>query len=331
MTRILLDAMGGDEGPIPNVRGALNAIAKHSDIEVILVGHREKLEELLQRERKAVERIEVVESQGVAGMGEGPVTALKRKRNCSIAKCWELLNSGAAHAIVSAGSTGAVVAASRRWMSNRRRVKRPAVAVSLPSRRGRIVLLDAGANPSARPEHLAQYAVMGDVYAREVLGVPRPRIGLLNVGTEGIKGNLLVRSSHQLIGQSRLGKRYVGYIEGHDVFEGRVDVVVCDGHVGNILLKASEGLSRIITEQVSASLLRTQGKRLAETTKMHLRQQFGCGGFGGAPLLGVGGTCVICHGASDHQSIGNALHLASSLSRCNLHRHIFDELSMAFA
>ncbi len=161
MTRIVLDAMGGDGGLVPNVTGALTAVVEHPELEVILVGHRGKIEELLAREGTSAHRIKVVGADGVAGMGERPIAALKKKRHCSIAMCWRLLKSGAADAVVSAGNTGAVVAASRHWMDDRRCVKRPAIAVSLPSRHGRILLLDAGANPSARPEHPPRVLVVG--------------------------------------------------------------------------------------------------------------------------------------------------------------------------
>src|SRR5579872_6718727 len=216
--RVALDAMGGDFVPDPNVEGAIAAVAENPDLQVALVGDPGLLEDKLSRSGYSGKAIEVLGSEGVAGMDEKPTEALLKKPKCSIAVCWKLMATKEVDAVVSAGSTGAVVAAGLRTRLFLKGVKRPGIAVPLPTLRGHSVLLDVGANPAARPEHLAQYAVMGAVYAREVLGIKDPSVGLMNIGSEDGKGNELVRDTHALLANQPVRSRYIGNVEGRGLY-----------------------------------------------------------------------------------------------------------------
>src|SRR5258708_15711957 len=249
--RIALDAMGGDFAPDPNVEGAIAAVAEIPERHILLVGERELLEDRLARAGYSGGANEVVPSEGVAGMDEKPTEALLKKPRCSIAVCWKLMAGKEVDAVVSAGSTGAVVAAGLRTRLFLKGVKRPGIAVALPTLRRHSVLLDVGANPAARPEHLAQYAVMGSVYAREVLGSKDPSIGLMNIGSEDGKGNDLVRESHALLAKLPSNSRYIGNVEGRGLYQGEADVLVCEGFVGNVVLKVSEGMAEMMLRKLS--------------------------------------------------------------------------------
>ena len=219
--RIALDAMGGDFAPDPNLHGALQAVAQFSDLEIALVGDPRLLESKLDEiggDHRG--RISIIESEGVVGMEEKPTVALRQKPNCSIVRCWQLMAQKDVDAVVSAGNTGAVVAAGLRTRLFLKGVKRPGIAVTMPNMKGSSVLMDVGANPAARPEHLFQYAVMGNIYAREILGVASPRIGLMNIGSEEGKGNDLYRETHQVLSGSALQSSYVGNVEGRGIFHG---------------------------------------------------------------------------------------------------------------
>src|SRR5258708_6915268 len=249
--RIALDAMGGDFAPDPNVEGAIAAVAEIPDLQVLLVGERDLLEERLARAGYSGGAIEVVPSEGVAGMDEKPTEALLKKPRCSIAVCWKLMAGQEVDAVVSAGSTGAVVAAGLRTRVVFKGGKRPRIAGALPALRGHSVLLDVGATPAARAEHLAQYAIMGAVYAREVLGIEDPSVGLMNIGSEDGKGNELVRESHALLAKLPASNRYIGNVEGRGLYQGEADVIVCEGFVGNVVLKVSEGMAEMMLRKVS--------------------------------------------------------------------------------
>jgi len=244
--RIALDAMGGDYAPGPNILGALEAVELNPGLEVLLVGDRVRLEAELVRTGPLPAAVRIVESDGWVGMDEKPTTALREKPNCSIARCWQLMAQGLADAVVSAGHTGAVVASGLRTRLFLKGVKRPGIAVRLPTLKGSCILVDVGANPEARPEHLAQYALMGFVYAQKMLGVASPRVGLMNIVSEEGKGTDLYRETHALLQQSVIRQHYVGNVEGRDVYHGDTDVIVCEGFVGNVILKVSEGMAEFL-------------------------------------------------------------------------------------
>ena len=332
--RIALDAMGGDFAPDPNVQGAIEAVAKSDHLHVSLVGDptilEQKLSDALQQHGEVdSSRLTIVEADGFVGMHEKPTVALRAKPNCSIARCWQLMASKEADAVVSAGNTGAVVAAGLRTRLFLRGVKRPGIAVTLPNLKGNSVMIDVGANPACRPEHLFQYAVMGSIYAREMLGIANPRIGLLNIGSEEGKGNELYRDSHQLLSNSRLKDSYVGNVEGRGVYQGEADVLICEGFTGNVVLKVSEGMAEFMMKTVAGALM---GALDAERDKaaqvLHqLSQKYRYQESGGAPLLGIDGSCIICHGSSDSDSVRNALKMALELQAHHINTQIVDQLA----
>lgn len=327
--RIALDAMGGDNGPAPNVEGAVAALQEHPELEVVLVGDQPLLESMLDSSGHSRDRLSIKESDGVVEMSEKPVEALRQKPNCSIAVCWKLMAAKSVDAVVSAGSTGAVVAAGLRTRLFLKGVKRPGIAVTLPTLKGRSILLDVGANPAARPEHLYQYAVMGAIYAQEILGIENPRLGLMNIGSEEGKGNELYRETHKLLSGSRLRDRYVGNVEGRGLYQGEADVLICEGFVGNVVLKVSEGMAdflfKVVPSEVIAHLDTEQDKAALAFETVGRRFQYN--EHGGAPLLGIDGVCTICHGSSDARAIRNALRGSTQFKNRNINGQIMSELA----
>ena len=327
--RIALDAMGGDQAPGVNVDGAVAALAADPDLSVSLVGDPEYLEPLLAEVDLDTARLCVVEAEDVVGMDEKPTAALRQKPNNSITVAWQLMAAKQVDAVVSAGNTGAVVAAGLRTRLFLPGVRRPGIAVTLPTMRGRAVLVDVGANPAARPEHLLQYAVMGSIYAREILGVESPSVGLINIGSEDTKGNDLYRDTHALLQQSLLAEHYVGNVEGRGLYQGEADVLVCEGFVGNVVLKVSEGMAEFLIQVLAEDVLgRLEAERdLALTTLEEVSRQYQYSEQGGAPLLGIDGVCIICHGSSDSRSIANALGIAGTLQSRQVNPQIVAELA----
>jgi len=327
--RIALDAMGGDFAPEPNIDGAIAAVKADPDLEVLLVGDRPRLDALLDKSGYSGERLVVTPADGWVGMEEKPTDALRKKPNCSIAVCWQLMASKNVDAVVSAGHTGAVVAAGLRTRLFLKNVKRPGIAVALPTMVGRSVLMDIGANPAARPEHLYQYGVMASIYAREFLRVPNPRVGLMNIGSEEGKGTDLYRETHTLLAGSKLKDRYVGNVEGRGLYLGEADVLVCEGFVGNVVLKVSEGIADFLIRAVAKELLEAldteKPKALAAFENLGNRYHYK--GTGGAPLLGIDGICMICHGSSDATSITNALKAATAIEHRHINAQIVDALA----
>jgi len=327
--RIALDAMGGDFAPGPNIVGAFEAIERIPDLEILLVGDRSALDKGISQVGAVPANVRIVESEGVVGMEEKPTLALREKPNCSIARCWQLMAAGEADAVVSAGNTGAVVAAGLRTRLFLKGVKRPGIAVRLPTVNGSCILVDVGANPAARPEHLVQYGLMGSVWAREMLGIESPRIGLMNIGSEEGKGTDLYRDTHAMLLNSRLHGTYVGNVEGRGVYHGEADVIICEGFVGNVVLKVSEGMAEFLLKTVGGALMTalTEERELAKQALHKLTEQFHYQESGGAPLLGIDGVCIICHGSSDHRSIRNALRMATEIDKHHINSRITDLLA----
>jgi len=327
--RIALDAMGGDAAPAINVDGAVIALAADPGLSVDLVGDPEFLEPLLAEADYETSRLRVVVAEDVVGMDEKPTEALRQKPNNSIAVAWQLMAAKEVDAVVSAGNTGAVVAAGLRTRLFLPGVRRPGIAVTLPTMRGRGVLVDVGANPAARPEHLLQYAVMGTVYAREILGVESPTVGLINIGSEDTKGNDLYRGTHALLQRSPLAEHYVGNVEGRGLYQGEADVLVCEGFVGNVVLKVSEGMAefliRVMAEDVLGQLENERDLALQKLKEVSRQYQYR--EQGGAPLLGIDGVCIICHGSSDSRSVANALGIAGTLQSRQVNSQIVAELA----
>lgn len=324
--RIALDAMGGDHAPGPIVAGAVQAVAAEPELHVVLVGDQAQVDPLLPREGR--DRLQIFHATQVIGMDEKPVEALRRKPDSSIKRCWELLAGGKVEGIVSAGNTGAMVAGGHFARRTLKHVLRPGIAAVLPTERGPCVLLDVGANVNARPEHLFQYGIMGAIYATHILQVSNPRIGLMNIGEEEAKGHDLARDSHMLFNNSKLRDSFVGNVEGRDIHKGAADVIVCDGFVGNVVLKYSEGVFEFLMKIVHTELLAplvTERER-AEQSWRELALRYDYSTYGGAPLLGIDGACIICHGASGERAIKNALLVAARYARSHLNEVIVAEL-----
>jgi glycerol-3-phosphate acyltransferase PlsX len=303
---IALDAMGGDNAPAEIVRGALLAAAE--GIAVSLVGRREQIDPLL-----GGTQLEVVEAREVVEMHEHPANAVRAKRDSSIVRAGELVAAGKAGAMVSAGNSGATLAAALFTLKRIAGVARPAIGASFPSESGQTFVLDVGANTDCKPEWLAQFALMGDVYAREMLAIARPRIALLSNGEESEKGSELVQAAHALI--AALPINFIGNIEGKDVFRGACDVVVTDGFTGNVALKVAEGVGEFLFASISRearkSLSGTVGGALLKPRLRPLRDRVDYRKTGGALLLGVAGEAVIAHGRSDAEATLNAIRVAA--------------------
>lgn len=329
--RIALDAMGGDFAPAPNIDGAIAALQADPDLEVILIGDQPQLDELVTRTEYSGERLTIMPAEGFVGMEEKPTDALRKKPNCSISVCWRLMAGREVDAVVSAGNTGAVVAAGLRTRLFLKGVKRPGIAVALPTLRGRSVLLDVGANPAARPEHLYQYAIMGALYARDMLGIETPSVGLMNIGSEDGKGNELYRETHALLNRTRVKDRYVGNVEGRGLYQGEADVLVCEGFVGNVVLKVSEGMAdfmlKTVAHEVMGKLNSEQGRAAEAFQEIGRRYQHN--EEGGAPLLGIDGICIIGHGSSDARAICNALRVATKFKDREINSQIVEQLAEA--
>lgn len=327
--RIALDAMGGDFAPAPNIDGAIAALQANPELEVFLVGPQPELESLLEQAAYSGARLKVIPADGFVGMDEKPTEALRKKPNCSIAVCWRMMAAREVDAVVSAGNTGAVVAAGLRTRLFLKGVKRPGIAVALPTLKGRSVLMDVGANPAARPEHLYQYGVMGAIYARDLLGVDAPKIGLINIGSEDGKGNELYRETHALLCQSRLSDRYVGNVEGRGLYQGEADVLICEGFVGNVVLKVSEGMADFLLRSVAGEVLQQLSSEhgIASKAFNDVAKRYQHNEEGGAPLLGIDGICIIGHGSSDARSISNALKVATKFKDRQINSQIVAELA----
>lgn len=311
--RIAVDAMGGDHAPARVIDGAL-AAARHSGVAVTLVGRRAAIDaELARHDDHASLDVSLVEAPDVIGMEESPAAALRRKPGASIRVAAELVQRGEAAAVVSAGHTGATVVAAHGVFGMLPGVDRPALAPAIPTRQGMAVLLDAGATVECRPQHLLQFGIMGAVYAEALLGLERPRVGLLSIGEEEGKGNELTREAYKLLKGAPIA--FTGNIEARDVFSGSADVIVCDGFTGNVALKLSEGLVETVEELLGAELASTfssqVGSLLSRRAFRRFRKRLDYSEYGGAPLLGVSGLVFVCHGRSSVKAIRNAIVAAS--------------------
>lgn len=312
MTRIVLDAMGGDHAPRATVAGAVDAA--RDGIAVTLVGVEEQVRAELARAAGPAGDIEVVHAPEVVAMGDHDARATLRRRDTSIAVGLQLVKEGAGHAFISAGNTGAVLAVSLVRLGRLAGVERPAIGVVLPTPQGVLLLLDGGANADARPGHLLQWAHLGATYMRTALGVAEPRVALLNIGEEDTKGSQLTVEAHGLLAAS--GLRFIGNVESRDLPRRPADVVVTDGFTGNVVLKLAEGMSAMLFEELreaaSQSLRARIGGLLIRPTARGMRDRLDYRVYGAAPLLGVEGSVFIGHGSSDARAIGNAIRTADA-------------------
>ena len=327
--RIAVDAMGGDDAPGVVVEGAIASLPGLNGHGVVLVGDSAQIGASARALGGLPPQLEVLHASQVVLMADKPVEALRRKPDSSIARCVDLVAKGQAAGLVSAGNTGAVVAHATLKLGLLEGVKRPGIAVDMPSLEGFTLVIDCGANVKCTPEHLYQYGVMASAFSKDVYGKPNPRVGLLNIGAEQTKGNKLVRQAGKLLEGSTLN--YIGYIEGRDVFTGAADVVVCEGFVGNVLLKVSEGLAdalmKMLKQAFQRTLRRRIGAKLCEYAFRELAARVDCREHGGAPLLGVNGNCVIAHGGSDSFAIANAIRCAAEAAAYHVNEHIIAGLT----
>jgi glycerol-3-phosphate acyltransferase PlsX len=315
--KIAVDAMGGDEAPQAIVRGSVEAAQEILEAggidEILLVGREEDIWAQLQRYKHFEDlRISVVNAEEIITFKDPPAQSVKTKKNSSIVVCARLVGDGEAQALVSAGNTGAVMAACLRYIGRLKNVLRPAIAAMIPNLIGFSILLDVGANVSCKPKHLQQFAIMGDVYARYVLEKVNPRVGLLNIGEERSKGNELTIQAFDLIKGSV--PNFVGNVEGRDIANGRVDVVVCDGFLGNVVLKFAESFSELVLKELKEELERNfflkAGSFMLTPAFKKFRRRVDYSEYGGAPLLGINGACIICHGSSPPKAIRNAIRIS---------------------
>ena len=327
--RIGVDAMGSDRAPAAEVKGALaSRMFLDRGDRVVLVGDEGAILKHLEGVDDWREHIEIRHAEEAIGMDEAPVEALRTKPNCSIAKLAQLHADGEVDACISAGNTGACVAAAQMRLRRLRGVHRPGIAIVAPTYYGPVVVCDVGANVNCRPQHLYQYGVMASVYARAVCGVENPRVGLLSVGQEDGKGTQLIKQTRERItADSNLW--FIGNIEGRDLFTGACDVVVCDGFVGNVVLKLMEGMAGAVVKTILSELLSSLPDQREEITRgtRSIGMKYDFNEYGGAPLLGVGGISIICHGASDCRGIMNAVRVAVDFSKHHVNQQITELLS----
>jgi glycerol-3-phosphate acyltransferase PlsX len=327
--RIALDALGGDHGPAPNVAGAVLAVASVPDLTIVLVGDQPQLQALVTAAGSVPPgRIEYVHAPVAVDMKEKPGEALRRKPDASIFRCWQLLAEKKVDGLVSAGNTGAVVAGGLKTRKFLKCVHRPGIATVMPTAKGRCIIIDVGANVFPKPRHLLEYGVMGSVFARKMLGVEQPTIGLMNVGEEEGKGHDLVQKTYDLFRSGPLKDRFVGNIEGRDIHRGAADVVVTDGFTGNVVLKLSEGVFEfvmsLVNQEILGALSAEKDRALAAMKGMLGKYHYSA--FGGAPLLGIDGVCIICHGSSRERAIANAIAVAAEEVRTHVNDAIVAEL-----
>jgi glycerol-3-phosphate acyltransferase PlsX len=314
--RIALDAMGGDHAPEEIVAGAILA-AREYPVEILLVGQEEVVHKNLAAADSIPRNIEVVDAREVVEMDDTALAPLRKKKNSSIRICANLVAEGRADAFVSAGNTGATWTSARAVMGMIEGVSRPALAAIVPSTKGHTLLLDVGANVETKPNHLREFAVMGHFYAQMLFGTASPRVGLLSIGEEEGKGNELTKETYRVLMET--GLNFIGNAEGRDVYNGNADVVVCDGFVGNVVLKASEALGEMVNktlrEELTKTFRRKIGALLARSAFDGLKKKMDYSEYGGAPLLGVKGGCIVCHGRSNAKAIKNAVRVAYDFAR----------------
>ena len=320
--KIALDAMGGDYAPEEVVKGAILALQER-DLEIILLGDIGKLKDELMKYTYRKDKLSVIDCKEYIETGEFPLDAVRSKRDSSIVVGMKLIKNNQADAFISAGNSGAVMAAALLELGCVPEIRRPTIAAILPSMKGKVLVLDVGANVDCKPEHLPQFALIGSKYAKYILGIENPKIGLLNIGEEENKGNKFAQNAYKNLKNANVN--FAGNIEGKDIFKGKVDVVVCDGFTGNILLKSSEGLAKFLLTTINSMII-SQLPQNQEMDKlkqyfMNLVKMTDYTEHGGSPLLGVNGLCFICHGRSKAKTFKNAILNTGKFVDANLVEH----------
>ncbi len=328
--RIAVDAMGGDHAPQQIVEGAVLA-AREYDYRIVLVGDQNLLRSELEKYKDVPSSITIHHAGSFVRMDESAAISIRKKKDASVSICADLIKEGVVDAMVTAGHTGAAVVACTLKLRLLEGVERPGIAIALPTLgENPTILIDVGANIDTKPTHLYQYALMGDVYFRYILRKNRPSVGILNIGEEETKGTEYIKEAHQLLNKSRL--HFVGNVEGRDIFNGKVDIVVCDGFVGNVVLKVSESIAGVIGKLLKAELKRSPltmlGALLAKPAFDALKREIDYSEYGGAPLLGVDGNCIISHGSSNAKAIKNAIRRAAEFVKYEINQHILEAIRL---
>jgi glycerol-3-phosphate acyltransferase PlsX len=323
--RIAIDAMGGDFAPAEIVKGALQVAPELPETSLILIGNKEEIEKHIQGRPV---NIEIVPASQVIAMEESPLDAIRQKQDSSLVRCFQFVSENKADALISAGNTGAAVAGATIFWGLLPGIKRAGISIPLPTEKGISYLIDVGANIYCHPIHLLQYGIMASVYIKYIKKIENPRVGLLNIGEEDSKGNLLVQETWKLMKKAPIN--FVGNIEGNDLFNGECEVIVCEGFVGNVILKVTEGCADFFTRKVFSLLTRAKQQFPQIDSLMHLldtlKKQSDYSEYGGAMLLGVNGICIISHGRSNAKAISNAIKVASESVKYQINNNIIREL-----
>lgn len=310
LVKVALDAMGGDNAPAEIVKGAVEAVNEVNHIKVFLVGKSTRIHEELKKYQYKSEQIEVVNAEEEISCDESPVEAIRKKKDSSMVVAMKMVKEQTADAFVSAGSSGAILVGGQFVVGRIKGVKRAPLGAIMPTTKGVMLLIDAGANMDAKPEYLLEFAKMGSIYMEHVVGIPSPKVALVNIGMEEAKGNALIKETAPLLSQCE-GLNYTGSIEPRDVPYGAADVVVCDAFVGNVILKLSEGLSSVLVQEIKAGMMSTLkskiGALLAKPALKQTLKRFDASEYGGAPLLGLNGLVVKIHGNSTAKETKNAI------------------------
>ena len=329
---IALDAMGGDYAPVETVHGAVDAVAEHPEIKVLLVGKQDEIEKELQKYSYNKENIEVVNATEIIEMGEVPTKAIREKKDSSLVVAMKLVHDGQADAVVSAGSTGAILVGGQLVVGRIKGIKRPALAPFLPSKKGFSLLIDCGANVDARPEHLVQFAQMGTVYFENVMGKKNPTVGIVNIGTEEEKGNQLVKETYPLLKECE-GINFIGSVEAREIASGGADILVCEAFVGNVILKLYEGVSSELIHKIKDGMMSTLKSKIgALLVKPALKQtlkSFDATEYGGAPLLGLKGLVVKTHGSAKAIEIKHAIFQCVQFKQQRINEKIAEKIQPA--
>ncbi len=325
--KIVLDAMGGDNAPSVEVEGAIQAVEEFGH-DLVLVGDEGRIKKELEKHGFSSDKITLKHASEVIEMHEPAALSVRRKRDSSIVVGLDLIKKDQADAFVSAGNTGAVVCAATLSLRLLPGIERPGIAIVIPTLKGTSLIIDVGANINTKPIHLLQYGIMADAYSRYILGKSNPSAGLLSVGEEESKGTEFIKEAHMLLNESKLN--FAGNIEGRDVYAGKVDIILCDGFVGNVILKISESVADTIMQslkqEIKANFLATIGAVLSGSAFNELKKKMDYSERGGALLLGVDGRCIICHGSSTPKAIKNAIRVAAEFVKQDVNKHIIEEL-----
>lgn len=328
--KVVVDAMGGDNAPVEIIKGALEAVKANNAVQVILTGKQEVIEEELKKYEYDKERVEIVDAREVIEMAEPPVNAIRTKKDSSIVKGMGLIKEGQADAFVSCGSTGAVLVGGQVLVGRLPGVQRPPLAPLIPTAKGMALLIDCGANVDAKPSYLVQFAKMGTVYMKNIMGIENPRVGIVNNGAEEEKGNALVKETFPLL-KACPDINFVGSVEARDIPNGDVDVIVCDAFVGNVILKLYEGVGSTLIKTVKDAMMSTtRGKIGGALVKPGLKKalkKFSTEEYGGAPLLGLKGLVVKSHGSSDAEEVKNSVLQCVDFKKHDINRKISESLS----